>query len=66
MKGIPHGVVIITGSDPNSAEGALNQLISGLKTFGFSWRVLVEDTTYIGGVQRYEVDASGLGSPPVV
>ena len=58
MKGVPHGVSI-TGSDPDSAEGTLNQLMSGLKAFGFVGRVEVEDTTYIGGVQRYEVDVSG-------
>ena len=57
MKGVPHGV-IITGSDPDSAEGALNQLLDGLRAFGFSGRVAVEDATYIGGVQRYEVDLS--------
>ena len=55
MKGVPHGVSI-TGSHPDAAEGALNQLVSGLKAFGFVGRVTVEDATYIGGVQRYEVE----------
>jgi hypothetical protein len=55
MKGVPHGVSI-TGSDPDSAEAALNRLVSGLKAFGFVGRVTVEDATYVGGVQRYEVE----------
>lgn len=57
MKGVPHGV-IITGSAPDSAEGALNHMLNGLRAFGFTGRVVVEDATYIGGVQRYEVDLS--------
>jgi hypothetical protein len=60
MKGVPHGVSI-TGSDPDSAEEALNQLISSLKAFGFARRAAVEDATYIGGVQRYEVEAPPQG-----
>src|SRR5215211_3615674 len=55
MKGVPHGV-IITGSAPDSAEAALNRLLDGLKAFGFRGRVAVEDATYIGGVERYEVE----------
>lgn len=54
LIGVPHGVSI-AGSDPHSAEGALNSIISGLRTFRFSGGVNVEDTTYIGSVQRYEV-----------
>ncbi len=57
MKGVPHGV-IITGSDPDSTEGALNRLVSSLKAFGFVGRVSVDDATYVGGVQRYEIDLS--------
>lgn len=55
MKGVPHGV-IITGSDPDSAEDALNRLLNGLRAFGFSGRVDVEDVTSTGGVHRYEVE----------
>ncbi len=55
MNGVPYGV-IITGSDPDSAEGSLDQLVSGLKAFGFVGRVAVEDTTHIGGMRRYEVE----------
>lgn len=55
MKGAPYKVSI-TGSDPDSAEGALNRLLDGLKAFGFAGRVAVEDATYIGGVQRYQVE----------
>lgn len=58
MTGVPHGVSV-TGSDPDSAESALNHLIDGLRAFGFAGRVAVEDATYIGGVQRYELAAVG-------
>lgn len=54
MTGVPHGVSV-TGSDPESAEEALDHLLDGLRAFGFAGRVAVEDATYIGGVQRYEV-----------
>lgn len=57
VKGVPHGVAL-TGSNPDSAAGALNHLVSGLRAFGFVGRVTVEDATYIGGVQRYEVRVS--------
>jgi len=55
MRGIPHNVIITSG-DSDSAEGALNRMLDALQVFGFSGRVTVEDTTYIGSVQRYEVD----------
>lgn len=54
IMGVPHGVSI-TGSDPNSTEGALNHLLDGLRAFGFSGRVAIEDATRIGRVDRYEV-----------
>ncbi len=54
VTGVPHGVSI-TGSDPDSAEGALNHLLDGLRALGFAGRVAVEDATYIGGVLRYEI-----------
>ena len=53
-EGIPYGV-IVTGSAPDSAEEALDQLVSGLKAFRFVGRVTVEDATYVGGNQRYEL-----------
>lgn len=55
MKGVPHGV-IVTGSDPDSAKGALDRLVSGLKAFGFAGSVAVEDATHAGGVMRYGLD----------
>jgi hypothetical protein len=58
MRGVPH-VVIITGSDPNFAEGALNHLLRGLRAFGFSGIVAVQDATCVGGVQTYEFEPSG-------
>ncbi len=55
MTGVPHNVSV-TGSDPDSADDALNHLLDGLRAFGFAGRVDVEDATYIGGVQRYEIE----------
>ena len=56
MKGVPHGVSI-TGSDPESVEGALNHLLDGLRAFGFTGRVTVEDATRLGQVDRYDIPA---------
>ena len=39
MKGVPH--CIITGSDPDSAEGALNKLLDELRAFKFLGRELL-------------------------
>lgn len=58
MMGVPYNV-IVTGSDRDSAEAALNHLLDGLRAFGFAGRVAVEDATYIGGVQRYEIERPG-------
>lgn len=55
MMGVPYNVAI-SGSDSDSAEGALNHLLDSLRVFGFYGRVAVEDATYIGGVKRYEVE----------
>lgn len=55
MMGVPHNVVV-TGSGHESAEAALNHLLSGLEAFGFTGRVAVEDATGIGGTQQYEVE----------
>lgn len=57
MGGVPYGVSI-TGYGDDSAQEALDQLLCALKAFGFSGTVRVEDATYIGGVQRYEVAVS--------
>lgn len=54
MTGVPHNV-LITGSDYGTAAGALENLLAGRRTFGFSGTVSVEDATYIGGTQRYDV-----------
>ena len=55
MVGVPRNVSV-TGSDGDSAEGALNHLLSGLEAFGFAGRVVVEDATRTGGMERYELD----------
>ncbi len=55
LVGVPHGVSV-AGSDRDSAEGALNHLLEGLRTFGFSGRVAVEDATEAGRVGRYEIE----------
>jgi hypothetical protein len=59
MTGVPYGVSI-TGSDPDSAEGALNHLLDGLRAFGFRGRVAVEDATQPGPIERYEIDVSSV------
>jgi hypothetical protein len=59
MKGVPYNVSI-TGSDSDSAEGALNHLLDGLKAFGFAGRVAVEDATEPGPIERYEIDVSSV------
>lgn len=56
MTRVPYNVSI-TGSDRDSAKDALSHLLEGLRSFGFSGRVTVEDATYVGGVQRYEIQA---------
>ena len=57
MTGVPHGVSI-AGSDPDSTEGALGHLLDGLRAFGFSGRVAIEDATGIGRVDHYEIPAT--------
>ena len=54
MTGVPYGVSI-SGYDSNSAEDAVSQLLDGLRAFGFAGRVVVEDATNIGPVERYEI-----------
>ena len=54
MSGVPHDVAVI-GSDQDSAEGALEHLSAGLRAFGFSGRVAVEDATGAGRVERYDI-----------
>lgn len=54
MRGVPYRVVV-TGYDSDSAEGALNNLLDGLRAFGFEGRAAVEDATRLGAVERYEV-----------
>ncbi len=57
MKGVPHDV-IVTGSDRDSVEAALGHLLDGLRAFGFTGRVAVEDFTEPGQVERYEIEAT--------
>lgn len=54
MGGVPHGVSI-TGSAYDSAQGALDHLMTAIHAFGFSGRVMVEDATNPGRKERYEV-----------
>lgn len=55
MKSVPHNVIITAGSS-GSAQEALDQMLAALAVFGFRGTVRVEDATYIGGMQRYEVE----------
>jgi len=57
VVGVPYGVSVV-GSDPDSPVAALNQLLDGLRVFGFTGRVEVEDTTNPGSVERYEFDVT--------
>ncbi len=57
ITGVPYNV-IATGGDEDSAEGALNHLLNGLRAFGFAGRVVVEDATGLGRPQRYEIEVS--------
>ncbi len=56
MSGVPLGVSVLTEAD--SPPEALERLLGALKVFGYSGTVAVEDATYIGGVQRYELEVS--------
>jgi hypothetical protein len=55
MVGVPHGV-LVTGEDSESAEGALEHLLNGLRSFGFTGRVMVDDATKSGRTERYEIE----------
>ena len=57
MTGVPYNV-IVTGSDRDSVEAAIGQLVNGLRAFGFTGRVTVEDFTEPGRVERYEIEAT--------
>ncbi len=57
MVGVPHGVSI-TGEEPDSADGALRRLLDGLRAFGFTGRVMVDDATGSDGIDRYEIEAT--------
>ena len=54
MTGVPHGVKISVG-DHESAQQAVDHLISGLQSLGFSGVVAVEGATHVGGMRRYEI-----------
>lgn len=56
MSGVPLGISVEAGAD--SPPEALERLLGALKVFGYSGTVAVEDATYIGGVQRYELEVS--------
>lgn len=57
MTGVPHNVIVY-GVDEDSAEGALNHLLDGLRAFGFAGIVSVEDFSEDGGGECYEVQAN--------
>jgi hypothetical protein len=57
MGGVPLGVSI-TASDSDTAREALDRLLGALKVFGYAGAVAVEDATYTGGIQRYEIEVS--------
>ncbi len=57
MSGVP-GMVTVTASDRDSKEEAFERLREGLRAFGFSGTLAVEDATGLGRPVRYEV---GIG-----
>lgn len=57
MGGVPFDVCI-TGAAAESSQAALDQVLGALSAFGYSGTVAVEDATYIGGTERYEVSIS--------
>ena len=61
MIGVPHGV-IVNGTDEDSAEGALGNLLDGLCAFGFAGSVSIEDATKLGYPDRYEVQVPSPSS----
>lgn len=56
MSGVPLGVSV--SSDSETAQEALDGLLGALKAFGYVGTVSVEDATYIGGTQHYELEVS--------
>ncbi len=57
MGGVPLGVSI-NASDSDTAQAALDRLLGALKVFGYAGLVAVEDATYMGGIQRYQLEVS--------
>lgn len=55
MGGVPLGVSV-EASDEEFAPEALDRLLGALAAFGYSGTVQVEDATYVGGIQRYELE----------
>lgn len=57
MSGVPLGISVSTG-EMETAQEALDRLLSALSIFGFAGTVGVEDTTYIGSVQHFDIEVS--------
>ena len=57
MTGVPHNVIVY-GVDEDSAEGALSHLLGGLRSFGFTGTVSVEDLSEDGRGKRYEAQSN--------
>ncbi len=57
LGGTPLGVSV-EASDADSAPEALDRLLGALRVFGFVGSAQVEDVTYLGGVQRYELEGA--------
>lgn len=55
LAGVPHGVIVY-GVDEYSAQGALNHLLAGLRAFGFTGFISVEEFGEDGRRERYEVE----------
>ena len=55
MGGVPIGVSI-AASDCDTGQEAIDRILGALSIFGFAGKVVVEDATYVGGTQRYEIE----------
>lgn len=54
MSGIPYGVVV-SGESEKSGQEAVEHLVSGLRTFGFSGPVLIHDVTVPGRSEQHSL-----------
>lgn len=52
LSGVPQSLTGTTSSGRNSRTDALNDLLTGLRTFGFTERLAVQDATELGRTEH--------------